>query len=215
MLANADDLVSQLPSTLSLISSQPTSRFTKEDHFVFKESEFDPEKISAAHSQRLTELKDITADPNIDLVFFHLPIPHAPVQYNRFTKEFTPERQDYINNIALCDIILGEIRKSMEQANEWDNSTIIISSDHQWRINSWKEQSTSARLALTDGDRQLTKEIEDPRVPFFIKLKNQNEPITYDKPFNTVITRDLILTIIKGEISTPEELKNRMDVLNK
>jgi hypothetical protein len=211
MLANVDDLVSQMPVIFSLIPSKPSNRFTKESHFIFKESEFDPAELSAVHNQRLAELKKIAADPNIDLVFFHLPIPHAPVQYNRFTKEFTPERQDYINNIALCDIVLGEIRKSMEEANEWDNSTVIISSDHQWRINSWKEQSTSARLALSDGDRQLTKGIEDPRIPFFVKLKNQNESLVYEKPLNTVMTRDLILSIMKGEISSPEELKNRLD----
>ncbi len=211
MLANVDDLVSQMPLIFSLIPSKPTNRFTKESHFVFNESEFDPAEISAVHNQRLAELMETAADPNVDLVFFHLPIPHAPVQYNRFTKEFMPERQDYINNIALSDIVLGEIRKSMEKANEWDNSTVIISSDHQWRINSWKEQTTSARLALSDGDRQLTKGIEDPRIPFFIKLKNQNESLIYEKPFNTVITRDLILAIMKGEISSPDELKNRLD----
>jgi hypothetical protein len=214
MLANADELVSQIPSTFSLISSQTANRFTKEDHF-FKESVFDPEKISAAHAQRLAEIKAMAADPNIDLVFFHLPMPHAPVQYNRFTKTFTPERQDYINNIALCDIILGELRQSMEQNGEWDNSTVIISSDHQWRIDKWKEQTASAKLALSEGDRQLTKGIEDPRVPFFIKLKNQNRPLVYDKPFNTVITRDLILAVMKGEISSPEELKNRIDDLSR
>ena len=64
---------------------------------------------------------------------------------------------------------------------------------------------------MTDNDLLLTQGIEDKRVPFFVKLKNQKAPAAYDQPFNTVITRELILAIMKGEISTPDELKNRID----
>lgn len=211
MLVNVEDFISQLPLMFSLETTPSINRFAKESHHVFKESEFNPAAIKAAHVQRTQEIKEMAADPNIDFVFFHLPMPHAPVQYNRFLKDFTQERQDYINNLVLCDDLLGEIRKSMEKAGLWDSSTIIISSDHQWRVNTWKEQSKAAKLSLTDYDLELTKGIEDPRIPFFVKLKNQKESLTYDRPFNTLITRELILAIMKGEISSPEELKKRLD----
>lgn len=211
MLVDMEDLITQLPLIFSLETLPPVNRFTKESFHLFRESEFNPTAISAAHNQRLNEVKEMVADPNTDLVFFHLPMPHAPVQYNRFTNVFTAERQDYINNLALCDIMLGEIRRSMEKANLWDNSTVIISSDHQWRIDTWKKQIKSAKMALTEQDIALTQGIEDPRIPFFVKLKNQKVPVIYEKPFNTIITRDLILSIMKGEISSPDDLKMRLD----
>ena len=209
-----EELAKQIPSAFRFDALPATNPLTNENKHVFREADFEPAAIAAAHRQRLAEVTQIAADPNTDLVFFHLPLPHAPVQYNRFTKEFTAERQDYINNLALTDIVLGEIRKSMEEANLWDDSTVIVSSDHQWRVNTWKEQTKAAKLALTDNDLELTQGVEDPRIPFFVKLKNQKESIVYDKRMNTLISRELILAIMKGEISSPADLKNRLDAAN-
>lgn len=212
MLGNVKDLSEHLPFVANQKLLMQAKGFAKSVHFEFKEDAAETEKTIKNYHQRLAEIKQITADKNIDLAFIHLPLPHAPVQFDRFTKTFTVKRQDYVNNLALCDSVLDEIRKNMESANLWNESTIIISSDHFWRINRWKEAHSTHKLALTDGDRQLTKEIEDQRIPFFLKLKNQQAPLIYEKPFNTVISRDLIFALLKGEISTVEELQNRIDV---
>ncbi len=155
----------------------------------------------------MEEIRKVTTNSDNDLVFIHLPFPHPPAKYNRFTKEFSQQHLDYVNNLALIDLILGDIRQSMESANQWDNSTIIISTDHQLRVNRWKDSD----ISFSDSDRKLTGEIEDSRIPFFLKLKNQKNPVIYEKPFNTLITRDLILAIMKGEITTPDEAQKLLD----
>lgn len=157
--------------------------------------------------ERLSEVYEIAASPKIDLAFIHLPIPHPPSRFKRLTKEYTPDTRDYIDNLALTDIVLGEIRRRMEDAGQWENSTVIVSTDHPLRVNLWKE----SKYDFTGNDLKLTGGTEDSRIPFFIKLKNQNQPLVYEKPFDTVITRDLILAVMKGEISSPDELKNRLD----
>ncbi len=211
MLGNFKTLLEHLPFFADPAALRQAKGFAKSVHFEFKEDAAETEKMVAQYRQRLDEIKQAAADKNIDLAFIHLPLPHAPVQFDRFTKNFTVRRQDYVNNLALCDIVLGEIRKKMEAAGLWDESTVIVSSDHHWRINRWKKAHSSHKLSLTDGDRELTEEIEDQRIPFILKLKNQKNPVTYEKPFNTVITRDIINSLMKGEISTPEELQKQID----
>ena len=45
---------------------------------------------------------------------------------------------EYLDNLALADRILGELRQAMEQAGTWDSTTILISSDHWWRTDYWQ-----------------------------------------------------------------------------
>ena len=213
MLDNFKTLLEHLRVFGDPASLNQAKGFANSVHFEFKEDAAETEKMIAQYEQRLDEIKQVTADKNVDLVFIHLPLPHAPVQFDRWTKNFTVKRQDYVNNLALCDIVLGEIRKNMEEAGLWDDSTVIVSSDHYWRIKRWKKAPNSHKLSLTDGDRELTKEIEDQRIPFFLKLKNQKNPVTINTSFDTVITRDLISALMKGEISTPDELQKQIESL--
>lgn len=146
---------------------------------------------------------EVASDPNIDLAFLHLPVPHYPNRYNRNKKNFRGS-EGYIDNLALTDYVLGEIRREMEKNNLWDNSVVIVSSDHQWRI---KDNNF-----LTKRDVEMTKGYEDPRIPLLIKLKNQNELLTYEKPLNAVITQDIILALLKGEISKTNQVINWLDL---
>jgi hypothetical protein len=53
-----------------------------------------------------------------------------------------------------------------------------------------------------------------PLVPFIVKMPGQTTGITFDVPFNTVITRQLIGAVIRGEVtnaSLPEWLNQHGD----
>lgn len=172
---------------------------------------FEDKGYLARHLEMMKATESILTNPNIDLAFIHLPFPHPPNYYNPdkgdFDQFLSPNKSlkhTYLDNLILTDKVLGEIRSTLEKSKLWNNSTVIVSSDHQWRINSYLQN-------LWEIERQLTNEKEDVRVPYFLKLKNQNESVVYEKPFNTAITKDLILEIVKGEISTPEEVKVWLD----
>lgn len=155
------------------------------------------------HNSLLEGSKKVVSNPDIDFSFIHLPVPHFPYRYNRKTDDFSGG-EGYIDNLVLTDKVLGELRKKMETANLWDETVVIVSSDHQLRIKRNKN-------FLTKSDFEITKGIEDLRIPFIVKLKNQNESIKHDKPFNIVNTQDLILKIIRGKISSSDELKEWMN----
>ena len=127
---------------------------------------------------------------NPSFMFLHYPLPHSPNIYDRksgtlgFNKN---SREGYLDNMALADRCLGELRAEMERKGVWDGSLVIISSDHHWRTNTYDGQ--------TDYEH----------VPFMVKFPHQQKGLTYDGKFNTVLTQDLILAVIDGKVKSPKD----------
>src|SRR5208282_1432887 len=101
--------------------------------------------------------------------------------------------QGYFNNLALADYELGEIRRVMNAAGLWDKTWIIISADHSWR--SSKD---------FDGKRDL-------RVPFLVKPPGTTAPAVYSPQFNTTLTHDLILAMLRNEVTNQQNVADWLD----
>ena len=147
--------------------------------------------------------KAVVSNSNIDLALIHLPFPHPPSYYNKTSGTFGSPT-NYFDNLILTDRVLGEIRQNMENANLWVNSIIIVSSDHKWRIEANKN-------FLSKEELEITQVTDHKQIPFFLKLKAQHKSFVYEKPFNTVITSDLILALMKGELVTADDVQKWLD----
>ncbi|MCU1235027.1 MAG: sulfatase [Candidatus Solibacter sp.] len=138
----------------------------------------------------------VANNPTYGLSFIHLPIPHAPHAYDRRTGDFTLKNspiRGYFDSLALLDRTVGEIRRSMESAGTWDNTTVLFTSDHPYR-----------EAAAIDGKW-------DPRIPYILKMAAQKAPQAYSNSFNTVLTQDLVLAILRGEVSDPRQVAGWLD----
>lgn len=132
------------------------------------------------------------------LIFLHYPIPHEPYIYDRYTHKYGTNhsvKEGYFDNVALVDMLLGEIRRTLEKTGVWDKSLFIVSADHGWRNNSFGGI------------------IDKQRVPLMIKLPEQKTAILASDHFETVKTRQMISNVIDGKINTPEELRRWMQGL--
>jgi hypothetical protein len=135
------------------------------------------------------------------LILLHLPPPHTPGIYLPNEKRFTywpmSRVTGYKCNLALADLDLGEIRRAMEGSGEWDKTWVIISADHS-------RQQVVADQSLVDH-----------RVPFIIKPPGRNEQVTYAPSINTVLTHDLILSILRGEVTNQPTLASWLNANGK
>jgi hypothetical protein len=145
-------------------------------------------------------LKDslsVVADPTYGLILLHLPPPHAPGVYlpekNEFTCMGLAQPASYFNNLVLADHELGALRRAMETSGQWDKSWVILSADHSWR-----------KSQIYDG-------VRDYRVPFLVKPPGGGQSLTCCTEFNTVLTRDLILAILQGNITSQQEAATWLD----
>jgi hypothetical protein len=131
-----------------------------------------------------TALRNIESK-KYDLTFLHYSVPHKPYLFDSKSKEISSQvsrsPNNYLGNLEVVDSILGDIRRSLEKTAQWENTIIILSSDHSWR------QSEEF-----DGKR-------DFRVPFLIKMTDLRG-VSFSKSMPALITKDLICAILKNEI---------------
>jgi hypothetical protein len=139
-------------------------------------------KHTANYIGVLKDARKAAADPRLNLLLIHFPIPHLPGVSG------SPAESDraraYIDNLILVDRSLREIHQEMSRAGLWDKSNILISADHGFR------------------DRPDF----DNRVPFLLKLSGQKERFDYNAPFHTILTHDLILTLLLEPGLTPQSV---------
>lgn len=135
---------------------------------------------------------NLVTNNQLGLVFLHLPGPHRPGMYDASTGKTTFTRfslaRGYLDNLILTDQTMGLIRQAMEAAGNWDTTWVLLSSDHCWRD-----------AAAYDGK-------VDYRVPFILKPPGNNPSQAYAPPFNTVVSHDLVLALLRREISSEKAI---------
>jgi hypothetical protein len=141
----------------------------------------------------LARAEQVVVDRHFQFALIHLPVPHAPHTYNRQTGEFSRKNSPvsaYLDSLALVDRTLGELRRKMEDAGVWESTTVLVSSDHSYRVSE-----------VLDGKW-------DSRIPFLLKLAGRSGGQTLDQEFNTIISGELLLAILEGEVQTAQEAAN-------
>lgn len=155
----------------------------------------------------LTQGQRLAADPAMGLVLVHLPVPHPVGIYDRTRHDFKVSGDSsYLDNLELSDRALGELRQAMESAGLWDSSTLVVSGDHWWRAEIWSRLDS-----LTEEEAAVAPPAPDHRVPFVVKLPDQKEPLAYQPEMNTVLTHDLVLAVLRGEVRTPQQAAAWLD----
>ena len=149
-----------------------------------------------AYLQILKDGKKAVIDSSLGLVLVHFPVPHRPYIYDRINGEFTLLNYSiagYLDNLVLADRTLGELRSVMEAKGMWENTVILLTSDHWWYNSS-----------QFDGK-------VDHRVPFVLKLAGQKKGVVYEPAFNTILTHDLFLALLSGEVSGVDSVVSWLD----
>jgi Sulfatase len=145
-------------------------------------------------------LEDTTGaalNSTLQLTFAHFPVPHGPCIFDRSKDDFRLDGEShYIDNLKLVDRTFGQLRRAMEEAGVWDDTIVLLTSDHPWRPSLFGERPS---------------ENPNNRVPFILKAAGQMQGLTYESDFNTVVTQDLLLALLKGEIFSPESVVEWLD----
>jgi hypothetical protein len=144
-------------------------------------------------------------DSRLNVVFTHWNIPHPPGIYNAAKDEFSNgPASTYADNLRLLDRTVSEIRLALEKAGTWDSSTILLTSDHPLRVDNW-------RLTYRGWDDSMDNYTQSSEVPFLLKMAGQKQGFAYNAAMQTVVTIDLLLAIMKGEIAQPAQVAAWLD----
>jgi hypothetical protein len=162
---------------------------------------------SLSYFATLKAAASMVTDPDLDLILLHLPIPHPQGIYNRYKAAFTlDESNDYLDNLEVADMTIGKLRRLLEKSGLDDRTALLVTSDHPFRKHIWSARPTwSAEERATLGGKTC------PCVPFLLKLPRQSASVGYPRKFNTVITAQLLLNILRGELRSSNEVIAWMD----
>lgn len=158
--------------------------------------------VQREQQQQYFKIRDrayqLAVDPDVGLAFVHFPTPHMFPIYDRRTKGFEIHGGlDYLDNLALVDRTVGELRSTMEKAGTWETTTVLITSDHSLRRGLWR-----GNLGWSPEIEQLTATGASQTVPFVLKIAGDRTPATFDSPIYATMTADLALAVLSGEVTT-------------
>lgn len=167
---------------------------------------FDPlemEYFVNSYLRILDDARSAVVNPELGLIMVHWTIPHNPFIYNRLSKQFVNDEKmnddSYLDNLALVDKTLGQLRDDLEKSGLWENTTLIVSSDH------WRRQRDFFNPENLDIDY---------KIPFMIKLSGPPRSYIYSKPINTVVSKNLILELLRGHLASHEDLADWISTNN-
>jgi hypothetical protein len=175
----------------------------------FRSPLFDADARREGRRTQIAEYEEIqkralalAADVRYQLVLVHWPIPHLFGIYNRREGKYSlSDTSSYLDNLALVDRTLGELRRSLERSGQWDHTIVLVTADHplrpwvNWTAGWWDAEDAAA-----------TKNVQQPYVPFLLKLQKQTRGVAFEAPFYTVLVHDLLLGLLAGTLDSPESV---------
>lgn len=161
------------------------------------------------HAEEYKELlpaaEALIRNQSIDFVFLHLPVPHPPGIYDRKTNTLGV-RGSYLDNLALADKTLGNLLGVIQRTAAADGTTLILSSDHSWRVNLWRGDPS-----WTAEDERASGGSFDPRPFLLIRFPGEKSGEMRPEPFPELATNGILSAILKGEVRSQGELNQWLD----
>ena len=135
-------------------------------------------------------------NPAVDFLFAHVSVPHGPNIWEPNEHRFDYlrlQRDAYFDNVVLADNFLAAVRSEMERAGLWDQTLVLVTSDHGWRH--------------TD----LIGEKRDRHIPLLIKAPDQHSRIDIEATLAASSARAVIRAAFRGGPRDPAELVLLLD----
>jgi membrane-anchored protein YejM (alkaline phosphatase superfamily) len=143
---------------------------------------------------------DLIRNDRTRFVFIHLPIPHPPGIYDRRAHKLS-EGGDYIDNLVLADDTLGALLQQIDQTPNASQTTLIVSSDHSWRVPMWRLGPD-----WTDEEEQISRGRFDQRPVFLIHFPGQNSASEVNTAMPEISEHYIITAMLNNEMNRPEQL---------
>ncbi len=137
----------------------------------------------------------------IGFLFIHLPVPHPGGIYNRRTHQIGVDGS-YLDNLVLADETLGELMGEIRGSSLGDRTTVIVSSDHSWRIRLWRP-TTDWR----PEDTRVSDGRFDPRPVLMVHFPGEENGAFVAQPFPLIDVHGIIDQMLAGRMETTSELQ--------
>jgi hypothetical protein len=137
-------------------------------------------------------------DPAIQLAFIHMPVPHPP---GLFRSPIGEHAYDYLGNLMLADQAMAQFLKSLDTSPGAADTVLIVSSDHSWRVPTWRTSGGWTR----EEERASNGGFFDQRPVLMVRFPQQASAVQIDHAESAMVVHNLLLDLIAGRVHTPED----------
>ena len=141
---------------------------------------FAQQRHTQDHAAIMPQAEALIRDQSIQFVFIHLPQPHPPGVY--------------IDNLALADKSLAELLKTLAATSMAAKATVIVCSDHSWRVPMWRSTSV-----WTKEDEAASHGRFDPRPVLMIHFPGQQTEQDVTRPYDEIRIHEMIEILLRGQ----------------
>lgn len=194
-----EEIALRRPTVLDRTWQAITSRVSRKPLFDVETRRQARAAEAVAFDEMRRHAIELATDTRYQLVYMHFPIPHLLGLWNRRENRYsTDDRASYLDNLALADRTLGEIRRALELAEMCNDTVVLVTSDHPLRdqtieAGGWWNDPETASIA---GERKY--------VPFLLKFAG---PYELHAPFRAILTGDLIRAILDRRVTTTQQVE--------
>lgn len=143
---------------------------------------------------------ELIRNDQIDFVFIHLPVPHPPGFYDRKAHKVCA-CGNYIDNLALADDALGQIQEDILHSDLPNQTTLIVSSDHSWRIGLWRGSA-----GWTPEEETISQGKFEPRPVLLVHFPGQTEAADVPSLEPELAEHDMIAQMLQNKMTTSNDL---------
>jgi hypothetical protein len=150
----------------------------------------------------MNSARSLVSDDSIDFAFVHLYLPHPPGFYDRKTGT-VQFGGSYIDNLALADRALGDLLQALGSTSSAGETTLIVSSDHSWRVGIWRHEFGWTREDEVASDHGRF----DPRPLLLVRFPGENEGMKITRAFPLIDMHAMIEAMLGGRMNSAADLQ--------
>ena len=161
----------------------------------------------SAQAKNIRQYRDILAhaetlidESQVRFVFLHFPVPHPPGIYDR-ERHLLRQGGTYLDNLVLADDTLGLLLQRIDATRESGRTTVIVSSDHSWRISLYRNYAGWS----AEEERACGAQFDD-RPVLLIHFPQQNIAVDVNAATPELLEHDMIAGMLRGGINSPADL---------
>ncbi|MGA8740548.1 MAG: sulfatase-like hydrolase/transferase [Terracidiphilus sp.] len=152
------------------------------------------------YTHLMTQAQSIIQEEQVHFLFIHLPVPHPPGIYNRETHQFA-QSGNYLDNLELADQTMGVLMKEIERTSSANQTTVIVSSDHSWRVPIWRNSP-----GWTPEEERVSQGRFEPRPVFLVHFPGQTSGDDVTTSTSELIEHGIIEAMLHGQLQSPTNL---------
>lgn len=154
----------------------------------------------AAYQNLMAHTKSLIDDQRFRFIYIHLPVPHPPGIYDR-RRHALCRCGSYLDNLVLADDSLDILMKQIAASSSADQTTVIVTSDHSWRILIYRDwPDWTAEEELASGGRF------DDRPILLVHFPGQQSGEEVHAVLPEMLEHDMIAAMLEGQINSAGDL---------